>query len=88
MSTSDHSHKRKKRQSSSQSKSPIKPLVAIVLGFRARRFADEMTDAVRISYSHIPHFVRFHSSWDMPGNWCWKHRRLASGDHAGPVPTL
>jgi len=39
------------------SKSPIKPLVAIVLGSGLGGFADEMTDAVRISYSQIPHFV-------------------------------
>jgi purine-nucleoside phosphorylase len=40
------------------SKSPIKPLVAIVLGSGLGGFADEMTDAVRISYNDIPHFVR------------------------------
>jgi purine-nucleoside phosphorylase len=39
------------------SKSPIKPLVAIVLGSGLGGFADEMTDAVRISYSQVPHFV-------------------------------
>ena len=39
-------------------KSPIKPLVAIVLGSGLGGFADEMTDAVRISYSDIPHFGR------------------------------
>ena len=40
------------------SKSPIKPLVAIVLGSGLGGFADEMTDAVRISYNDIPHFGR------------------------------
>jgi purine-nucleoside phosphorylase len=40
------------------SKSPIKPLVAIVLGSGLGAFADEMTDAVRISYNDIPHFGR------------------------------
>jgi purine-nucleoside phosphorylase len=40
------------------SKSPIKPAVAIVLGSGLGGFADEMTDAVRISYNDIPHFAR------------------------------
>ena len=40
------------------SKSPIKPLVAIVLGSGLGAFADEMTDAVRLSYNDIPHFGR------------------------------
>jgi purine-nucleoside phosphorylase len=40
------------------SKSQIKPLVAIVLGSGLGGFADEMTDAVRISYNDIPHFAR------------------------------
>jgi purine-nucleoside phosphorylase len=40
------------------SKSPIKPAVAIVLGSGLGGFADEMTDAVRISYGDIPHFGR------------------------------
>lgn len=40
------------------SKSPIKPLVAIVLGSGLGGFADELTDAVRISYNDIPHFGR------------------------------
>src|SRR5258707_2568882 len=40
------------------SKSPIKPAVAIVLGSGLGRFADEMTEAVRISYNDIPHFGR------------------------------
>lgn len=39
-------------------KSPIKPAVAIVLGSGLGGFADEMTDAVRISYNDIPHFAR------------------------------
>lgn len=39
------------------SKSPIKPLVAIVLGSGLGGFADAMTDAVRISYTQIPHFA-------------------------------
>jgi purine-nucleoside phosphorylase len=39
-------------------KSPIKPLVVIVLGSGLGGFADELTDAVRINYSDIPHFVR------------------------------
>src|ERR1043166_6912770 len=40
------------------SKSPINPAVAIVLGSGLGGFADEMTDAVRISYNDIPHFAR------------------------------
>ena len=40
------------------SQSPIKPAVAIVLGSGLGGFADEMTDAVRISYNDIPHFAR------------------------------
>jgi len=40
------------------SKSPIKPAVAILLGSGLGGFADEMTDAVRISYNDIPHFAR------------------------------
>ena len=40
------------------SKSPIKPAVAIVLGSGLGEFADEMTDAVRVSYHDIPHFAR------------------------------
>jgi purine-nucleoside phosphorylase len=40
------------------SKSPIKPIVAIVLGSGLGGFADEMTEAVRISYNDIPHFAR------------------------------
>jgi purine-nucleoside phosphorylase len=40
------------------SKSPIKPLVAVVLGSGLGSFADEMTDTVRISYNDIPHFAR------------------------------
>ncbi|MGC2695693.1 MAG: purine-nucleoside phosphorylase [Candidatus Angelobacter sp.] len=39
------------------SRSPIKPMVAIVLGSGLGGFADEMTDAIRISYKDIPHFV-------------------------------
>jgi purine-nucleoside phosphorylase len=39
-------------------KSAIKPTVAIVLGSGLGGFADEMTDAVRISYNDIPHFAR------------------------------
>jgi purine-nucleoside phosphorylase len=40
------------------SRSPIKPLVAIVLGSGLGGFADEMTDAARVSYNDIPHFAR------------------------------
>ena len=40
------------------SQSPIKPLVAIVLGSGLGGFADELTDAIRISYGEIPHFAR------------------------------
>ena len=40
------------------SKSPIKPTVAIVLGSGLGGFADELTDAVRISYKDIPHFAQ------------------------------
>ncbi|HEY2393287.1 MAG TPA: purine-nucleoside phosphorylase [Candidatus Angelobacter sp.] len=39
-------------------KSAIKPVVAVVLGSGLGGFADEMTDAVRISYNDIPHFAR------------------------------
>jgi purine-nucleoside phosphorylase len=39
------------------SKSPIKPLVAIVLGSGLGEFADEMTGAVRVRYQDIPHFA-------------------------------
>ncbi|HMC31735.1 MAG TPA: purine-nucleoside phosphorylase [Candidatus Angelobacter sp.] len=38
-------------------KSPIKPLVAIVLGSGLGDFANEINDAVRISYKEIPHFA-------------------------------
>ncbi len=37
--------------------SPIKPLVAIVLGSGLGDFANEITDAVRIPYQEIPHFA-------------------------------
>ena len=40
------------------SQSPIKPLVAIVLGSGLGDFANEISDAVRISYKEIPHFVQ------------------------------
>jgi purine-nucleoside phosphorylase len=40
------------------SNSPIKPLVAIVLGSGLGGFADEMTESVRIPYNDIPHFAR------------------------------
>ena len=40
------------------SKTPIKPMVAIVLGSGLGGFADEMTNAVRIPYNDIPHFAR------------------------------
>jgi purine-nucleoside phosphorylase len=40
------------------SQSPIKPLVAIVLGSGLGDFANEITDAVRISYKEIPHFAQ------------------------------
>jgi purine-nucleoside phosphorylase len=39
------------------SRSPIKPLVAIVLGSGLGEFADELKDAVRIRYQEIPHFA-------------------------------
>ncbi|HZD92770.1 MAG TPA: purine-nucleoside phosphorylase, partial [Candidatus Sulfotelmatobacter sp.] len=38
-------------------KSPIKPLVAIVLGSGLGDFANEITGAVRIPYQEIPHFA-------------------------------
>jgi len=38
-------------------KSPIKPLLAIVLGSGLGDFANEITDAVRIPYPEIPHFA-------------------------------
>ena len=40
------------------SRSPIKPLVAIVLGSGLGEFADEVTGAVRIRYQDIPHFAQ------------------------------
>jgi purine-nucleoside phosphorylase len=39
------------------SRSPIKPLVAIVLGSGLGEFADELKDAIRIRYRDIPHFA-------------------------------
>jgi purine-nucleoside phosphorylase len=41
-----------------QSKIPLRPLVAVVLGSGLGTFADEIADPVRISYSEIPHFAR------------------------------
>jgi purine-nucleoside phosphorylase len=58
MSTSDESTQAEFAAKYISSKSPIKPLVAIVLGSGLGAFADEMTDAVRISYNDIPHFGR------------------------------
>ena len=40
------------------SQSPVKPLVAIVLGSGLGDFANEVTDGVRISYREIPHFAQ------------------------------
>lgn len=40
------------------SRSPIKPLVAVVLGSGLGEFADELKDAIRIRYQEIPHFAR------------------------------
>ncbi|HZU34092.1 MAG TPA: purine-nucleoside phosphorylase [Candidatus Angelobacter sp.] len=40
-----------------ESRSPVKPLVAIVLGSGLGSFADEMAGAVRIPYKEIPHFA-------------------------------
>jgi purine-nucleoside phosphorylase len=37
--------------------SPVKPLIAIVLGSGLGDFANEVTDAVRIPYQEIPHFA-------------------------------
>jgi purine-nucleoside phosphorylase len=39
------------------SRSPIKPMVAIVLGSGLGEFADELKDAIRIRYQEIPHFA-------------------------------
>ncbi len=39
------------------SKSPVKPLVAIVLGSGLGDFANEISGAVRITYQEIPHFA-------------------------------
>ena len=58
MSTSDEFTQAEFAAKYISSKSPIKPLVAIVLGSGLGAFADEMTDAVRISYNDIPHFGR------------------------------
>src|SRR6266567_5596623 len=57
MSTSDQFTQAEEAAKFIASKNPIKPLVAIVLGSGLGCFADEITDAVRISYSQIPHFV-------------------------------
>jgi len=38
-------------------RSPIRPMVAIVLGSGLGEFADELKDAVRIQYQEIPHFA-------------------------------
>jgi purine-nucleoside phosphorylase len=38
-------------------KSAIRPLIAIVLGSGLGNFANEITDAVRITYQEIPHFA-------------------------------
>jgi purine-nucleoside phosphorylase len=58
MSTSDEFTQAEFAAKYISSKSPIKPLVAIVLGSGLGAFADEMTDAVRIGYNDIPHFGR------------------------------
>jgi purine-nucleoside phosphorylase len=58
MSTSDEFTQAEFAAKYISSKSPIKPLVAIVLGSGLGAFAEEMTDAVRISYNDIPHFGR------------------------------
>ena len=41
-----------------QTRSSLQPLIAVVLGSGLGSFADEMTGAVRIPYSDIPHFSR------------------------------
>jgi purine-nucleoside phosphorylase len=58
MSTSDEFTQAEFAAKYISSKSPIKPLVAIVLGSGLGAFAEEITDAVRISYNDIPHFGR------------------------------
>jgi purine-nucleoside phosphorylase len=58
MSTSDESNQAEFAAKFIATKSPIKPLVAIVLGSGLGGFADEMTEAVRIGYNDIPHFAR------------------------------
>src|ERR1700686_3879956 len=58
MSTSDESNQAEFAAKFIATKSPIKPLVAIVLGSGLGGFADEMTEAVRISYNDMPHFAR------------------------------
>src|SRR5579864_2949130 len=40
------------------SRTALRPLIAIVLGSGLGDFADELTEAVRIDYSDIPHFHR------------------------------
>jgi len=40
------------------SHSPVKPLVAVVLGSGLGDFAGEVSDAVRIGYKEIPHFAQ------------------------------
>ena len=39
-------------------KTSLRPAIAVVLGSGLGAFADELSDAVRISYSDIPHFSR------------------------------
>jgi purine-nucleoside phosphorylase len=41
-----------------QSRSSLRPLIAVVLGSGLGSFADEMTGAARIPYTDIPHFSR------------------------------
>jgi len=41
-----------------QNKSTLGPLIAVVLGSGLGSFADEVTEAVRVPYSEIPHFSR------------------------------
>jgi purine-nucleoside phosphorylase len=41
-----------------QSKIKVRPSLAVVLGSGLGSFADDMSDAVRIPYSEIPHFAR------------------------------
>jgi purine-nucleoside phosphorylase len=57
MSTNDQFTQAEEAAKFIASRSPIKPVVAIVLGSGLGEFADELKDAIRIRYQEIPHFA-------------------------------